>query len=746
VVNRQWRRVGPARLLPAALALTLSGPAPHAGQASDTAVHHALLVGVTRYDHLPPLAGEGPDRQLVGPANDVVLWRALLESFQVPSDNIRTLAEPMKSGPTHGRPTRANIERELERLVKLAGKGHQVTIVMAGHGSQQPAAPNDPDEPDGLDEIFLPADVRGWNGKIGQVENAITDNEIRDWLTRIRNTGAFVWIVFDSCHSGTMTRGVPQTVERERQIPASELVPMAELEQARVRAGPSRGDSLPKRVLGLSQDAGGLVALYAAQTTETTPEMQFENLDGEPQWYGLFTRTIISILQQRESPLTYADLAARVADTYRSDPNPRPTPNPSYEGADASREVLGLRVWPRRPTIQISPAAAGEWNVGAGSIHGLRTGSVLAVYPLAGRPNADQVVGHLRLTGVGAVASRAVPTEHADMPPPDDSVLVRGGRAELVSRALGDAQLKVAAQRVVPPARGATEPGLELLVPGAGPVAFDQALTELAVRTSGVVMQVKDPAEADWFVRLNDERIELVPRSGWSATAAAGSQTVPRAFVGGTLDARTLPEQLAENLRRIAHATGLLSLAGPAVDPPGVKVRINLDALKHEGPFKDDEDCPRQGGAPLQYSPEGRILREGECVTFVVRNDSETAVDIGLLFVDSLYGIQRLFPQAIADNPIRAGREVRLGPYLVTATTTGLEQVVVIGVRSGAAPTDFSMLSQEGLETVTRSAGRGGLQALMARALGGKGAMRSITAGAAAEHAVKLLSWTTVAR
>ena len=119
----------------------------------------------------------------MGPPNDVALMRRVLESepFKMTSSNIVTLAgwpqEPEQ------RPTRANIEKAFQRLAEQAGKGDHIFVLMAGHGSQQPANddPDDP-EPDGMDEIFLPADAAGWNGEAGRVENAIVDDDIRRWL------------------------------------------------------------------------------------------------------------------------------------------------------------------------------------------------------------------------------------------------------------------------------------------------------------------------------------------------------------------------------------------------------------------------------------------------------------------------------------------------------------------------------------------------------------------------------------
>ena len=109
----------------------------------------ALLIGVTKYDHLPR------DKHLDGPANDVRLMRRLLqERFQFPAEGIVTLTED--EGSPARRPTRANIEREFRRLADQAREGDQVVILLAGHGSQEPENSPDPvnPEPDGLDEIF----------------------------------------------------------------------------------------------------------------------------------------------------------------------------------------------------------------------------------------------------------------------------------------------------------------------------------------------------------------------------------------------------------------------------------------------------------------------------------------------------------------------------------------------------------------------------------------------------------------
>src|SRR6266702_4941932 len=110
----------PASLSPGALTAPDDPTLPAGTQAGRK---HALLVGCTRYDKLP-------DHRLEGPANDVVLMRRVLkERFGFADRDIVTLAESNAAG----RPTRANIKAQFERLAKVAGPKDHIMILLSGH-------------------------------------------------------------------------------------------------------------------------------------------------------------------------------------------------------------------------------------------------------------------------------------------------------------------------------------------------------------------------------------------------------------------------------------------------------------------------------------------------------------------------------------------------------------------------------------------------------------------------------------
>src|SRR5262245_60802286 len=172
---------------------------------------YALLVGVSSYPSL------GENLQLHGPKNDVVLMRALLQQKGFEARNVRVLADGV---PGATDPTNAAITGELKALAGRAARGDFVFLFFAGHGSQQPArsvGPQNP-EPDGLDEMFLPRDIGRWSGTTESVQNAIIDDDLGAAIAAIRNRGAFVWAVFDTCHSGTITRGIVDEGVRYRDV------------------------------------------------------------------------------------------------------------------------------------------------------------------------------------------------------------------------------------------------------------------------------------------------------------------------------------------------------------------------------------------------------------------------------------------------------------------------------------------------------------------------------------------------
>jgi hypothetical protein len=155
----------------------------------------ALLIGVNRY---PKLSSR---YQLNGCVNDVELMAGILENnFGFPHDQIAVLKDEQA--------TRQDILQAMDDLVEKVADDDVVVIHYSGHGSQMTDREND--EADGRDETIVPSD----SGRGSQPNRDITDDEIYLRLLPLAHTTPYVTLIFDCCHSGTITRDAFGAQER----------------------------------------------------------------------------------------------------------------------------------------------------------------------------------------------------------------------------------------------------------------------------------------------------------------------------------------------------------------------------------------------------------------------------------------------------------------------------------------------------------------------------------------------------
>ncbi|MEN0041784.1 MAG: caspase family protein, partial [Pseudomonadota bacterium] len=244
----------------------------------------ALLIGVSDYDNEIGLS------DLRGPANDVRLMRDVLSERGV--GDIRVLADGVEhEGQAAPLPTRAAILGAIEQIARDADDDTLVIITMSGHGTQQRDISGD--EADGRDEVFLPADTARSEPGSGVIPNAIIDDELGDAVRAIRRKGADVWLVVDSCHSGSALRaGGTRTAARfvdPNQLGVS------------LRGQLDRPSKDPFIAPEDEDVPGGLMAFYSAQSDELAREVDFAS-DKESgktnNWYGLFTSRLAMRLRQ----------------------------------------------------------------------------------------------------------------------------------------------------------------------------------------------------------------------------------------------------------------------------------------------------------------------------------------------------------------------------------------------------------------------------------------------------------------
>lgn len=243
----------------------------------------ALLVGINDYAR-----SAIPD--LRGAVNDVSrLAEILQKQMHFPEANIVKL--------TDQEATRDRILSELSKLVNSTQKEDILYIHFSGHGSQ--VADQNGDEKDGYDETFLSYDARQ------QGIPDIVDDEFEQLFNKLASDN--VLIVFDSCHSGTVTRSVPSADPEIAEIQ----------EQIKPRVfGPDPRDiyshvAVSSRAV-VSVDTLGHVLMTAAPA-----EMQA--LDGpigdNREFFGIFSFALVKALEKHGDKATPKQVHASVKQT-----------------------------------------------------------------------------------------------------------------------------------------------------------------------------------------------------------------------------------------------------------------------------------------------------------------------------------------------------------------------------------------------------------------------------------------------
>jgi len=189
-------------------AVVLLALAPSHHLASQT--HRALLVGINTYERFAPAGANrgggdwvGPSgRELIhnleGSVNDAQAMRDLLRArFGFDSAHIRLLEDTAA--------TRAHIIDAIRQLTEEAQPGDVVVVFYAGHGSQRV---NSLSRPTKLDQTIVPADA---NAGVFDIRN----KELARLFTPLVEKGVALTLIFDSCHSGGITRGI-SVAYRER--------------------------------------------------------------------------------------------------------------------------------------------------------------------------------------------------------------------------------------------------------------------------------------------------------------------------------------------------------------------------------------------------------------------------------------------------------------------------------------------------------------------------------------------------
>lgn len=337
------------------IAVMISAGAPTAASARQDEVPRvrALLVGVGDYPGLPEAYG------LEAPEGDVDRLSKALVAAGFPTGAIQRLTTA--SG---RRPTRDAVLDALAREAASAGPGDSVLIYLSGHGTQAPA--RHPDlEPDGLEELFLMADVDRLDPVSGRLPGAIADFELASAIAAIRARGAQVVLIADTCHAAGVVRSGTDGAARAKAVPPSAL-------------GLSRSRFAVRGPSGALPVEGDFLGLFAASPGSLALERRLSFDDADPRPVSVFTFALTEALSDGRRRSWREVFQATVDILTETGPAAVPVASGDLDNAPMGMAPPVLAWFPARH-------GRGGLTVSAGALEGFEPGVAIALRDRAGR-------------------------------------------------------------------------------------------------------------------------------------------------------------------------------------------------------------------------------------------------------------------------------------------------------------------------------------------------------------------------
>lgn len=639
------------------------------------------MIGINHYGKAAIQAYAASD--LNGPKNDVALFKSLLTSaYGAPDDNnhFQILLD--------GQATHSNIAAAFQTQLIDKAKSDPDSVYLfyfSGHGSL--AVDNDGDEGDGYDETLVAYDSRSADG------SDIRDDEIETWLTELKKYTQNIVLIFDSCHSGTVSKAPGLKARRapldDRQKPNASL-PSKTTQQNRALDGPQKAVSI----------------ISGSLAEEVSNEDEIQTTDG-PKYHGLLTYALVQSLAH-DPQLTYRQAvieSEQIVHKYA------PSQHPQAEG-DIDRTMFGGIGERQTPYIPILSATKDEISVSVGQSQGVQTGALLAIYS----SGAKTLEGETDKIAEAIVKKAGLASS--------DATFVNNPIEDVTTAS------KV---RIISPYSTRHRIGFSLSPPPDGYALGQPAAQEIKERLkdSALLEAIDDPNAARMFVGLAcmDGKVPSDPRSSPSCEKSLyiGSADQPDAIHGFHVPAEPQEDAVAavvkalENFARQENLRGLANRTSPLaglVEFTFVDVDVEMEGeqakIVNRTPVSDMGTVPIKVDDSFQFEVTNKT--DQDLYFSIIGLGSSGAVYI----VNDTPSGEKLQPNVpVLTKPVlKAGPPYGLESYVLLATTT---------------PTNVSFLAEPGV----KAAGSGPLAQLL------DGLANPSFKDATKQSALDLNSWVT---
>jgi len=563
----------------------------------------ALLIGVNKYPNLPAHS------QLRGCVNDVQMMKQTLEtSFRFPPSNIFVLLDEQA--------TAKGIHDAMEGLVADCRQDEIVVFHFSGHGSQMAAAG---EKPRGYDESIMPYDSGRMNPAFPREVPPcdIRDTDVQEWLARLTQKTSHVTLIFDSCHSGSITRMLSDSAEQGTRLRwiAPDPLPEGSLSVLKPDARSLTRDVGGSGWLPLSEK---YVLLAACAAEQGAYEMDHEEM-GTQSRNGAFTFFLTQELNQATES-TYQDIwdivTIKVNNRFQKQ-------TPQLEGA-RDRQIFDVQDFTPMRYLLVTDRQNDEVRLAGGAIHGVTAGSQWEIYPAGTKEiteTKNTLQGLVKITAVEPVTARGKIIEEGAPQTIDQSA-----RAVEVMRVDGETRMAVWLE---PAPAGYERPFEELretlaqsnLLKVTDSVAGARALITIVFQ-NGLNKSGNTGAEPIWEV-LDQSQARLM---------AERLLATPEAKL-----------RILENLETVWRYEKVLELRN---EKSALKGKVDFVLLKK------GINNQWQGAAEREEP----IYKEGDAIAFRVINRSGIPLHVSVLDLGLSKRISLLYPSASASETLAAGR------------------------------------------------------------------------------------------
>ena len=675
---------------------------------------YALLVGISQYKS-PSL------NRIDGCENNVpLLAQTLTDSYGFKKENVLTLMNERAGKDAIIGAFKAHLV-ENARKAKQQGKEAVIVYYFCGHGSQYPD--QDGDENDGLDETFVAYDSRTGNTP------DILDDESDDLKADLRPLTTNTTLIFESCHSGTGSRGD----DGDKEFISEEADMSKQAYPPYKRRWPPSTDA--------DADTYTEIAASASTNTAKSESKQFCNCD-KP--YSLMTKALVEALNRANYTTTYRGLVREIS-TVVAERSPQ---DPQVEG---NRDTLlfGGAAKRTKPYIEIERLLpGGQAVIRAGTVHGLKEGSQVAIYssasatdtgdanwltgavvkevrnfqsviqlpPAIENPNTAKVAvsSHVVLTSPvfgGGPVLVALESSDAVAPSPSDAAMLADIREKLKAENLLDSEMiRIVQPQKITALSVKTARGVIRLRKAKFSAAFPVRIRSLArlpkptvcsVENGTVTIQKAPAVEPDTEVYyLDDGNPGGTPLFGrvflpGKTAAAEIAQTIRNYALRSNLEslnnsASTLPSQLSLSVSRIANADIIENCSNGRVES-GLKSKPKPTDIQ---PVKDGR------------VPAGSVFSfKVKNISGDIRRKKDPFAAGESLYVTAVYllnngDIDVIYPRLGGKDPLGDGAEKSFGGY-IASKPGGAERLILIVSKSFV---DFSFYESTGTRRNARSA------------------------------------------